>query len=446
MALAPFVQTPRRPTRARAAGRPPAGLAPLPRMSAARARAALRPQTSSSTLASDDTGTSPRAPSARAFSTRYRREPNAGDDDDDDDAALLSPFAAKLAARLAALRAQILTLKERIEGRHRALEEDIDWAVSGVKAATPYDFRVRRSLEGHRAPVYAVAWARDDVTLASASIDGRVIVWDAFTKLKRGFATLESPWVMTVDVSPDDRLLATGGVDAAVTVFSMRQLCDDAPAGGATPFSLRFEGHDGYVTATRFLTADRLVSASGDATLGFWDVVTGARLAAYRGHAADATALAAHPHDATMFASAGADGTLKLWDARVSEDRACFRTYTGFSAFATGVAFFRNGVTLAGTGGDSTLRIFDLRTTAPLSILTDDSIASPATGLSISLSGRVVFVTYEAPVIIAWEPIAAAGTFHELLGHTERAACVAVNASGEALATGGWDRRVAVWA
>jgi WD40 repeat protein len=44
--------------------------------------------------------------------------------------------------------------------------------------------KVRRTLKGHLAKIYAMHWASDKRHLVSASQDGKLIVWDAFSTNK----------------------------------------------------------------------------------------------------------------------------------------------------------------------------------------------------------------------------------------------------------------------
>jgi guanine nucleotide-binding protein G(I)/G(S)/G(T) subunit beta-1 len=44
--------------------------------------------------------------------------------------------------------------------------------------------KVRRTLKGHLAKIYAMHWGSDKRHLVSASQDGKLIVWDAFSTNK----------------------------------------------------------------------------------------------------------------------------------------------------------------------------------------------------------------------------------------------------------------------
>ena len=60
--------------------------------------------------------------------------------------------------------------------------------------------KVRRTLKGHLAKIYALHWAADKRHLVSASQDGKLIVWDAYSTNKTHAIPLRSSWVMTCAV------------------------------------------------------------------------------------------------------------------------------------------------------------------------------------------------------------------------------------------------------
>jgi len=78
--------------------------------------------------------------------------------------------------------------------------------------------RLRRTLKGHLAKIYAMQWSQDAPTLASASQDGKLIVWNAVTTLKMNALSLPSNWVMTCGMSPSGEFVASGGLDNICSV------------------------------------------------------------------------------------------------------------------------------------------------------------------------------------------------------------------------------------
>jgi len=112
----------------------------------------------------------------------------------------------------------------------------------------------------------------------------------------------------------------------------------------------------------------------------------------------------------------------------------------------TGVDYFPSGMALAACGEDSTMRMFDVRTCGAVGLYADEKLQCGATGVSFSKSGSLLFTAYENGMVVCWEPLSADGFFHELKGHDKTVSCLAVNPEGQALATGGWDSKICLWA
>jgi len=90
---------------------------------------------------------------------------------------------------------------------------------SGVDAIGSVRLRVRQTLRGHMAKIYAMHWAADSRQLVSASQDGKLIVWDAYTTNKQFAIPLRSSWVMTCAFAPSGRAVACGGGSLPVRIY-----------------------------------------------------------------------------------------------------------------------------------------------------------------------------------------------------------------------------------
>ena len=122
------------------------------------------------------------------------------------------------------------------------------------------------------------------------------------------------------------RLLAVAGEDGYVSIVDTgaalpRNLCYGGGGGNdATAPTPRAQWlcHDNAIFDVAWTRGDtRLLTGSGDASVGVWDTLDAARVARAKGHAGSVKAVAPHPATPALFASGGRDGALLLWDARV---------------------------------------------------------------------------------------------------------------------------------
>ena len=176
----------------------------------------------------------------------------------------------------------------------------------------------------------------------SNSEPSEIKVWDI--KARKAVLSLNLPFLMTAAVSPDGKLLATQDFSdlAAVKlrdVATKREL-PSLEAGSGSPISIAFapdgkrlvgcgaEGMKTWNLATRKIDQTykdvdtllgispdgrRLASSTHGGAIDLWDSATGERVATMKGHAGPVSSLA-FSRDGNHVASAGADGTLKVWN------------------------------------------------------------------------------------------------------------------------------------
>jgi WD40 repeat protein len=94
-------------------------------------------------------------------------------------------------------------------------------APASISAQNLNDLSPIETLSGHEAPITAVKFSPDGTILASASEDGKVILWD----IQDGslLRTLEGHTddVNTIDFSPDGSTLASGSNDQTIRIWSV---------------------------------------------------------------------------------------------------------------------------------------------------------------------------------------------------------------------------------
>lgn len=140
--------------------------------------------------------------------------------------------------------------------------------------------KVRRTLKGHLAKIYAMHWAADKRRLVSASQDGKLIVWDALSTHKLFAIPLRSSWVMTCAYSPSSNFVACGGLDNICSVYSLK-------TKEVVKTACELNAHTGYLSCCRFLSDREILTCSGDMTCILWDVEMAKKVVSFEDHTGD---------------------------------------------------------------------------------------------------------------------------------------------------------------
>jgi hypothetical protein len=152
-------------------------------------------------------------------------------------------------------------------------------------------------------------FSRDGALLLAAggrgAHSGGVVVFDVKTGQRVAEAGKEvSDSLLAADLSPDRSLIATGGPDKLVRIYST----------GDGKLQRTIKKHTDWVTALAFSPdGEKLATADRNGGLHLWDPKTGTILYTLAEHQARVTSLAWRG-DSLILASAGDDGKLILWD------------------------------------------------------------------------------------------------------------------------------------
>jgi len=298
----------------------------------------------------------------------------------------------------------------------------------------------RRVLKGHFGKIYAVAWGPDSRKLVSASQDGKLIIWNAFTTFKEAVIVLRSSWVMTCAYSPNGTMVAAGGLDNTVSVYKLgsdtdKKVSQEKPAA-------ELAQHEGYLSCCRFIGDKQIVSSSGDGTCILWDLERRAPKQVFTEHKGDVMAVSTNDADPNLFVSGSTDSLAKVWDIRLKKSAISFQ---GHDADINSVQFLPDG-TAFGTGSDdASCGLFDLRAAAQINKFADSKILGGMTSVAFSKTGRFLFASDDETMVHVWDTLHATRVV-DLGPHELRVSCVQVSPDGQALCTASWDTTIKIWA
>jgi len=329
-------------------------------------------------------------------------------------------------------------MKEKIKGHREQMNDTNLKQFTKDLPSLPRNekLKVRRTLKGHLAKIYAMHWAEDKTHLVSASQDGKLLIWDGITTNKVHAIPLRSSWVMTCAYSPSGSFVACGGLDNICSVYNLR--AKEVPIR----VNRELNSHTGYLSCCRFLDDRHIVTSSGDMTCILWDIENNLKMIEFADHNGDVMRLSINPNDRNTFISGACDATAKLWDIRTGK---CTQTFPGHDSDINAVSFFPNGMAFGTGSDDASCRLFDIRADRELMKYTHESVVCGITSVGFSISGRYFFAGYDDFNCNVWDTLKGERVF-TLQGHDNRVSCLGVSSDGMALCTGSWDSLLRIWA
>ncbi len=243
-------------------------------------------------------------------------------------------------------------------------------------------------------------------------------------------------------------LVATDGDSGRLLVFDAATGQPSGPRNGRTE-----PGHAGWIWALAYSpVTHRLASAGEDGTVRLWDVgydgTIRAREARMARHVGAVKALAFSPSGESIV-SGGDDRTLRVWNA---EDGRYLGALLGeHNAPVTAIAFHPDGGHLVSASEDSTLRVWDIKSRR--------QIGQPLAGhkgavrsVAFRPDGNLLVSAGEDRTIVLRRPKAARGADRPdypiakvLSEHSGGICCVAFLADRVGLASGAWDGELRAW-
>ncbi|WP_019503871.1 AAA-like domain-containing protein [Pleurocapsa sp. PCC 7319] len=292
-------------------------------------------------------------------------------------------------------------------------------------------FREIELLRGHesKSSIKSISYSPDGKTIASASADKTIRIWDVTTGNILQVLNGHDRSVTSISYSPDGKTIASASADKTIRIW-------DVTTGNILQV---LTGHENSINNVTYSPDGKTItSASTDKTIRIWDVATGQELQTLSGHTRYVNDLSYSP-DGKTIATASADKTIRIWNVTTGNT---LQILTGHEDSVESVIYSPDGKQISSASSDKTIRIWDVTTGNILQILTghEDSVES----VIYSPDGKQIATASADKTIRIWD-VATDNTLQILSGHEDNVERVIYSPDGKTIASASADGTIRIW-
>ncbi|MBI5665965.1 MAG: caspase family protein [Nitrospirae bacterium] len=285
-----------------------------------------------------------------------------------------------------------------------------------------------RTLEGHSEEVRTIALSPDGKMLASGGEDEVVILWALSTGEKLQTLKGHSDEINSLAFSPDGKTLASGDSGETIILWNT--------ATGEKVNTLK--GEDSVLSLAFSPDGKTLASGDADETVILWDTESGKDIKTLKEHSGEVYSVAFSPDGKTL-ASGSDDKTIILWDIAGGEKRSVLK---GHKDAVNSVAFRPDSQILASGSSDKTIALWNIASGEKINMLADNK--ESVQSVAFSRDGKMLVSGNEDKTITVWDA-QTGGKLKTLSGHNEVVTSVLFSPDGGSIVSAGEDKNIIVW-
>ena len=242
----------------------------------------------------------------------------------------------------------------------------------------------------------------------------------------------QSP-VNSVSVSRDGKLLATATLDGKVNVWNKNGILQQT-----------LTGHNGEVLAVKF-SADlkqsnsyQLISAGVDKTVRIWEIFNHDL-----GKTEGIYSVGYSPIASDNYAVADWDGNIQLWQQKANQKQKLVNTIKAHDNTVSQIKYSPDGKLIASAAWDKTIKLWNAETGELIDTLTGHK--NGVNTIAFSPDGQTLISGGEDKTIKIWNISDKAKLVKTIQGHTDSIKAITVSPNGKLIASGGYDNKIKTW-